>query len=153
VREAGLGSKPVDWQNPSPQKRTFEGSALGRRAYIIYLCPNDRFGLGDLHFTKGLYKAAAADFQAAFAHFKSQYGEPFVVTPDPRPDSELVVPDEEPAEGRGYNAMWRVGSLRITVAIIRDGVRGGANWQAFVVMTQSRDEARSNTSLERTRYR
>jgi hypothetical protein len=153
ARESGLGSRPVDWQNPSPQKLTFEGSALGRRAYIIYLCPKDLLALGDLHFPKEHYKAAAADFRAALVHFKSLYGEPFVVSPDPQPGTEQLVPDGEPVEGRSYNAMWRVGSLNVTVAMILDGARGSANWQAFVVMSQRRGEARSNTSLERTRER
>jgi hypothetical protein len=151
TREGALGSRPVDWQNPSPRKLTFEGSALGRRAYIIYLCPKDLLALGDLHFPRDHYNAAAADFRTAFAHFQSLYGEPFLVSPDPQSGADHVTPDEEPAEGRGYTAMWRVGALRVTVAIIRDGARGSANWQAFVVMTQRRSEARSNNSLERTR--
>jgi hypothetical protein len=144
-REAAFGSVHAPWQNPSPQILTFRGTALGRPAYIIYVCPKDVLAVGAYHFPKARFAAAAADFSAAVSHFTSLYGHPLL--PLDR------FPSNEPQSAQSYTAFWRVGLQRVSVNILRDGEFGRDSWQALVMFSEQPRESRPNKSMEPTRER
>jgi hypothetical protein len=113
--------------------------------YVIYLCPKDVLAVGDYHFDKSRFDASAADFSTAFSHFSSLYGPTIVVASRP--------PANEPSERETYMAAWHVGSLQVTIGMLRDGEFGADSWQTFVVMTRRQNNARSNNSIQSTRER
>jgi hypothetical protein len=142
AREIALGSRQVPWSNPSPEKLTFEGTALGRRSYILYLCPNGILAIGDYHYPKGRYQSALADFKAVLTYFRSLYGSPAFLS-EAHPSADWP-PEHEPSRDRQFSTAWFVGDLHVSNALVFNGTSGPAEWETVVVIDPVRAKPRSN---------
>ena len=151
--EESVGSRQLPWQGAEGLEGYSNlGRAFDRVVTINYFCLEGHLEAGHYLFPIEELETAVESFRQLHEQLVNSCGVPFVDNTPWQGEGSPKDPRSVQSDPREYLTSWRMGSAWVSVSLMRNFTTEQPGWRVIVMYRELEDGARSNTSLERTRW-